>query len=341
MADMRRRKADEMASAAGRRYQETRRGGQPQPKAEGLLEAEPDHYNTTPQELAEDDEQRTVRVLAQPVGVYGWRKSCLYASVILLLALCIVNLGLLVWLASVLELDDDHAGPLYFTKDKLQVRGQAEFTESLALGRLTGADGAALRLESNSNIRLTATGANDLASELVVDQGETTLTTSVFRAAAASAASNGTAAGMVAEPYFEASEDRILLRANEVRVSSASGMAVEGAVQTSVLQNDFASGRGLTLQSAGQSLSIEADDAATLTSTNGDVTLSSLLDLSLSAGGDLILSANQRLRILELPTPAADAGASEFQLCLCAADSRVFRVASTSTCAAGAAAAGC
>ena len=319
MADVRRRQA----SAAGQR-------------AEGLVEPQPDHYATSPRALDEEDEQRSVRVVSQPVGIFGWRKTCLYVLVVLLLALCIVNLGLLVWLVSVLELDDDHAGPLYFGEDRLQVRGRAEFTDSLALANLTGATGAALRLESNRNVRLLAGGAGaGMASELVVDQGRTTLTTPVMRAASASGG-NGTAA-----PYFEASEDRVLLRANEVRVSSASGMAVDGAVQTSVLQNDFAAGQGLTIESTGQSLNLQADDAVSLSSSNGEVTLTSLLGMSLSAGGDLTLSANQRLRLVDLPTPPADAGAAEFQLCLCAADSRVYRVASTSTCAAGAPAVGC
>ena len=37
------------------------------------------------------------------VGVYGWRKRCLYFFVLLLVALIVVNLGLTVWILVVLK----------------------------------------------------------------------------------------------------------------------------------------------------------------------------------------------------------------------------------------------
>lgn len=304
----------------------------------GLVYPEPAMYGTPPQAL-EHEPQQNVRIIATPIGIYGWRKYCLYASVLFLVALSIVNLGLLVWLANVLELKDDHAGPLYFGSDRLQVRGRAEFTEGLAVNTLSGFDGAALRLESNRQISLTAStedgSAPDMASTLLVDQGETVLTTPALRAAARDA--NGT----VQAPYFEASANSVVLRANEVRVASASGLAIEGSLQASRISNVFAQGQGLTLESAGQDLTLQADRDLTLASSNGRLTLSSLLDLGMNAGEDLVLAADQRLRLLDLPTPTADAGAAQFQLCMCAADQRVYRVAASSTCAAGAAAVGC
>ncbi len=39
----------------------------------------------------------------QPVGLYGWRKRCLYLLVLLLMVIIVVNLGLTVWILVVLD----------------------------------------------------------------------------------------------------------------------------------------------------------------------------------------------------------------------------------------------
>lgn len=38
-----------------------------------------------------------------PIGVYGWRKRCLYFFVLLLVVVLLVNLGLTVWILVVLR----------------------------------------------------------------------------------------------------------------------------------------------------------------------------------------------------------------------------------------------
>ena len=39
----------------------------------------------------------------QPVGIYGWRKRCLYAVILFLLVVTVVNLALIVWILRVLN----------------------------------------------------------------------------------------------------------------------------------------------------------------------------------------------------------------------------------------------
>ena len=38
-----------------------------------------------------------------PIGVYGWRKRCLYFFVLLLVVILLVNLGLTIWIVLVLK----------------------------------------------------------------------------------------------------------------------------------------------------------------------------------------------------------------------------------------------
>ena len=55
-----------------------------------------------------------VQIVANPIGIYGWRKKCLYATVLLLTVLAIINMGLLVYLMYTLRVDGSGAGPLRF-----------------------------------------------------------------------------------------------------------------------------------------------------------------------------------------------------------------------------------
>ncbi len=59
------------------------------------------------------DPQEVTLVTAE-VGVYGWRKSFLYFSVLALAVLAIVNLGLIVWVHRVMDIHGDRAGPMQF-----------------------------------------------------------------------------------------------------------------------------------------------------------------------------------------------------------------------------------
>uniref|UniRef100_A0A8C7J1S0 Zeta-sarcoglycan n=1 Tax=Oncorhynchus kisutch TaxID=8019 RepID=A0A8C7J1S0_ONCKI len=40
---------------------------------------------------------------AYPVGIYGWRKRCLYFFILLLLVTMIVNLALTIWILKVMN----------------------------------------------------------------------------------------------------------------------------------------------------------------------------------------------------------------------------------------------
>uniref|UniRef100_A0A8C4SIB5 Delta-sarcoglycan n=1 Tax=Erpetoichthys calabaricus TaxID=27687 RepID=A0A8C4SIB5_ERPCA len=47
--------------------------------------------------------QRPGSAPAYPVGIYGWRKRCLYFFVLLLLVIMIVNLALTIWILKVMN----------------------------------------------------------------------------------------------------------------------------------------------------------------------------------------------------------------------------------------------
>lgn len=56
-----------------------------------------------PEEPTEGVEQLQAQENNNPIGVYGWRKRCLYFFVLLLVVMLLVNLGLTIWILVVLR----------------------------------------------------------------------------------------------------------------------------------------------------------------------------------------------------------------------------------------------
>ena len=42
-------------------------------------------------------------VTSQPVGIYGWRKRCIYAFVLILMVVVVMNLAITVWILRVMH----------------------------------------------------------------------------------------------------------------------------------------------------------------------------------------------------------------------------------------------
>ena len=55
--------------------------------------APPTYYSPTPQVVHPQN----------PIGLYGWRKRCLYLVIVLLVVVILVNLGLTIWILVVLD----------------------------------------------------------------------------------------------------------------------------------------------------------------------------------------------------------------------------------------------
>lgn len=47
--------------------------------------------------------KKTEDLHTNPIGIYGWRKRCLYFFLLLLVVIIVVNLGLTIWILIVLR----------------------------------------------------------------------------------------------------------------------------------------------------------------------------------------------------------------------------------------------
>ncbi|XP_077863915.1 zeta-sarcoglycan-like [Saccoglossus kowalevskii] len=103
------------------------------------------------------------------IGIYGWRKRCLYLLVLLLMVTIIVNLALTIWILKVMDFSIDGMGKLRITDKGLRLEGESEFLRPLSAAEIISRKDQPLTLESARNVTLNArNGDGDVLGRLVV-----------------------------------------------------------------------------------------------------------------------------------------------------------------------------
>jgi hypothetical protein len=98
------------------------------------------------------------------IGIYGWRKRCLYFFIIVLVVIVIVNLSLTIWILSVMRFNTDGMGKLRINEDGIMMAegGKAVFIgdmhanviHSVSTDELEESQQGKLYLESEKQILL-------------------------------------------------------------------------------------------------------------------------------------------------------------------------------------------
>ncbi|XP_027810502.1 zeta-sarcoglycan isoform X2 [Marmota flaviventris] len=99
---------------------------------------------------------RTENAQLYPVGIYGWRKRCLYFFVLLLLVTMIVNLAMTIWILKVMNFTVDGMGNLRVTKKGIRLEGISEFLLPLYVKEIHSRKDSPLVLQSDRNVTVNA-----------------------------------------------------------------------------------------------------------------------------------------------------------------------------------------
>ncbi|XP_053109752.1 zeta-sarcoglycan isoform X9 [Hemicordylus capensis] len=91
-----------------------------------------------------------------PVGIYGWRKRCLYFFVLLLLVTMIVNLAMTIWILKVMNFTVDGMGNLRVTQKGIRLEGISEFLLPLYVKEIHSRKDSPLVLQSDRNVTVNA-----------------------------------------------------------------------------------------------------------------------------------------------------------------------------------------
>lgn len=249
-------------------------------------------------------------VINNPVGIYGWRKYCLYASVLILVCLAIINIGVAVYIMRVVDINSNGAGVVRFDSDVLRVEGSAELTQGALTNSVTSFNENPLSLLSTQQIVMQA-GSK---SAITLQDGNVN-----FRVDTIQATYNNT-------PYVTLTANTTTLGSARTVVTSAAGLIVNGSVQTNNLANMHANGEGLTIESVAQQLTLQSAKDLSVTSTDGAVTINAMTGITLTSTAGIVLSAP----VVSFPSLTSFGGSGVQTLCVCA-DGRLFTVAATNT----------
>ena len=274
-----------------------------------------DYYYSDEQQTLADADEVVVDVVTTRIGIFGWRKYLVYALLLGLTCLAIINIGLIVYMWRVLSLTSSGAGPVRFDSSTIRVEGSAQFLQGIAASNITAFNGSALSFSSTVGVALGVMNGTKSASislvqnNVTIDAAEIALTYLGVKA-------------------FSLTKDAATLTVPAITVNSATGLTVQGDVQTSHILNEHDHSTGLIIESVGQDLTLAASGAVNIGSTGDALAMSSLLDLTISTGaaGAVIISSPS-IQI----TALADPSSSSQQVCACN-DGTLYTVPATQLC---------
>ncbi|XP_007562590.1 PREDICTED: zeta-sarcoglycan isoform X2 [Poecilia mexicana] len=248
-----------------------------------------------------------------PVGLYGWRKRCLYFFLLLLLVTMIVNLALTVWIIKVMNFSTDGMGELQLNQDGLHLEGVGEFQMPLYVSEIQSRRDRLLVLRSEKNVTLNARNhQGQLTGQLTV--GPEGVEAQCQRLEVRS--SDG------GRLLFSADEEEVTMTTEKFTVTGSEGAVFGHSVETPLIQAPTS--EDLRLESPTRILTMEAPRGVEVSAAMGTLKIGSRKDLQLEATeGEILLDADSiRLENLPLGLYAASAGEpfrkqAVYEVCVC------------------------
>ncbi|XP_050511082.1 gamma-sarcoglycan isoform X2 [Diabrotica virgifera virgifera] len=245
------------------------------------------------------------------IGIYGWRKKCLYILILVLLIMVVVNLALTLWVLKVMEFSSEGMGQLKIVSGGLKLEGKTFVLDSLIASSIKSRSYQPIVIESTRNLTLRSRHKNGyLDSSMILGNEKLECLTNNFKITD----DRGSL-------LFSADRREVLVGSETLRVVGEGGTSFSGSVQTTLVRAD--AGHELRLESPTRSLEIKAAKGIHMESRGGKIRTISLNDLTLhSEVGSIKLETSSILMPL-LPTAKVMSRAASsdtydiYQLCVC------------------------
>ncbi|XP_030056169.1 gamma-sarcoglycan isoform X2 [Microcaecilia unicolor] len=242
------------------------------------------------------------------IGIYGWRKRCLYLLVLLLLIILLINFALTIWILKVMWFSPTGMGYLQVTSEGLRLEGDSEFLFPLYAKEIHSRRDSPLLLNSTQNITVNARNSEgNVTGRLQVGPKMVEVNGQQFQL-------NSEEGNML----FSAEENEVAVGADKLRVTGPGGGLFEHSVETPFVNaEDF---QQLSLESPTRTLSMDAPRGVRIKAQTGNITVLSETDINLqSSEGKLILDAKTlRLPLLPLGTKGHSGRSQElYEICVC------------------------
>ncbi|XP_074032264.1 sarcoglycan delta isoform X2 [Leptinotarsa decemlineata] len=245
------------------------------------------------------------------IGIYGWRKKCLYILILVLLIMVIVNLALTLWVLKVMEFSSEGMGQLKIVPGGLKLEGKAFILDSLIASSIKSRLHQPIIFESSENLSLRARHRNgDLSSWMVLGNDKLECSTNNFRILD----DRGTL-------LFSVNNSEVTVGSENLRVTGEGGTSFSGSVQSTIVRAK--SGHELRLESPTRTLEIRAARALNMESRGGKIETMALSDITFHSEVGAIKLETSSIVMPRLPTAKVSSSSSAnskhdiYQLCVC------------------------
>lgn len=267
-----------------------------------MLRAIPNNGHTG--NTAEEEEEFVHR--QQPVGIYGWRKRCLYAFILFLMVLTILNLALIIWILRVLNFSVHGMGKLRITENGIRLEGEAEFLDSLYTNRIQSVQDKPLHVDSSRDILLRARHEKkNITSTLHIGNNKLVAQCNEFE---------------VIDPEgqtrFRVWDKGVAMEVDEVYYTGSSKVIFNGSVETANIRGPRA--EPLKIEAPTTSINMYAEKEISIDAPRGDMTISSFKEIQMISKDSIILDSPRLfIKNLKVSTVTGQQSQPGYQLCMC------------------------
>ncbi|KAF0303148.1 Zeta-sarcoglycan [Amphibalanus amphitrite] len=246
------------------------------------------------------------------IGIFGWRKRCLYGLLLVLLLMVIINLALTLWIMKVLDFSVDGIGDLRVVKGGIVLEGDSWVLNQLVASHIRSSRHQPISFQSSKNFSINVRNAvGELESQLTLGAHGLHVMSNSFRVT-----------DKTGVTLFEASPHQVIVGANTLQVTGNGGAVFDGSVATPLVLAE--AGDELKLESATRSLQISAPLGVAIESRAGDISAACLTDLKLQSTGGSIRIDSPRVMLPSLPIASTTSqlnlnpvDTKAYQVCAC------------------------
>ncbi|KAM4859746.1 gamma-sarcoglycan isoform 1-T2 [Thomomys bottae] len=242
------------------------------------------------------------------IGIYGWRKRCLYLFVLLLLIVLVVNFALTIWILKVMWFSPVGMGHLHVRSDGLRLEGESEFLFPLYAKEIHSRMDSSLLLQSTQNVTVNARNSDGkVTGRLKVGPKMVDIQSPKFKVLSAHG-----------KPLFTADEKEVTIGTDRLRVTGPEGALFEHSVETPLVRADpFPD---LRLESPTRSLSMDAPKGINIKAHAGKIEALSQMDILLQSSEGMLVIDSETLCLPKLVQGTWDpSGSSQelYEICVC------------------------
>ncbi|KAM3874984.1 gamma-sarcoglycan [Diretmus argenteus] len=243
------------------------------------------------------------------IGIYGWRKRCLYLFVLLLIIILVVNFALTIWIFRVMWFNTEGMGHLQVNSDGVKLEnGESEFLFPLYAHEIHSRKDSSLVMSSSENISLNARNENgDVTGRLSVGPNE----------------AHGHAQNLVINSHhdnmlFTADGNSAMIGPDKLRITGPEGALFQHSVEVPLLKSEPL--KDLRLESPTRSFSMDAPKGVHLKALAGNIEVDSKMDVLLKSSAGLLVLDAETVRLPSLPLSGGGLSGNAqglYEVCVC------------------------